>query len=77
MGGRDGKGWEIVVLAVGGKKKNALKVFYPIRVHASPPSCNHGDGQTIRIKFIPFVCLSQVHASPPTPPASATIVQSW
>jgi hypothetical protein len=33
------------------------------------PSCNHRDGQTNWIKFIPFVCLSHVHASSPTPPA--------
>ena len=39
------------------------------------PSSNHGEGQTNWIKFIPFVCPSQVHASPPTPPASATIKQ--
>ena len=31
------------------------------------PSSNHGDGQTNWIKFIPFVCPSQVHASLPTP----------
>ena len=32
------------------------------------PSSNHGDGQTNWIKFIPFVCPSQVRASLPTPP---------
>ena len=39
--------------------------------HQEQPS-KRGDGQTNWIKFIPFVCPSQVHASPPTPPASAT-----
>jgi hypothetical protein len=35
------------------------------------------DGQTNRIKFIPFVCPSQVHASSPTPKDLAGNLTFW
>ena len=42
------------------------------------PSSNYGDEQTNWIKFIQFVCPSQVHASLPTPPTpQLLVVTGW
>ena len=45
------------------------------RSRRHPLSSNHCDGQTNWNNFIPFVCPSQVNASPPTLPSSTTIEQ--
>ena len=48
---------------------------HPLPLCNQRASCNNVDGQTNWIKIILFVCPSLVHASQPTPPASATILQ--
>ena len=46
--------------------KNRGMIEYDNMVLHPLPSRNYGDGQTNLIKFIPFICPSRVHASPPT-----------
>jgi hypothetical protein len=64
---------DLMICKNGGNKESSwANRQSPLRSRHPLPSSHHGDGQTNGIKFIPFVCSSQVHASPPT---SATIEQ--